>query len=1634
MARSGVRSAALVSIFGIALVLAGSSPASTGTLQTFSKAFDPATIGPGSGSTLRFDIVNLSTAPETELAFTDVLPAGVVLATPSNPVNGCGGVLSAPDGGDTITLSDGVVSGSSTCTVAVNVTSSTPGLHTNVSGDLTTSSGSSGNAIADLNVVTDRPGFSKSFAPASIGFGARSTLTFTIDNTLNASIASSLTFTDDLPPGMSVADPALAATTCGGGAVTADPGTTLVSYGPQFPGDATVAPGVACAVSVDVVGAAVGTLANVSGVLTTANGLQTVSSGFATDALEVTSGLVFATKEFTDDPVSPGATVTIEFTVSNNDRNFPATSIAFTDDLDATLAGLAAIGLPAADICGAGSTLSGTSVLTLTGGSLPPEGSCTFQATLQVPAAAATGVWPNATSAISAVVDGSPVTTGPASDSLVVSTAPLLTKSFLNDPVGAGQIATVEFTITNTSSTSPATDLAFDDNLSAFLSGTTIAVLPPAGFCGAGSTITSFQIAGQDHLVMAGGSLGAGASCVFQVDLQLPVGGPSGAFVNTTSQITGVVDGLPQLGSPATDTLTVVTAPRLSKSFTDDPVAPGGTATREFTIVHDPTAPTDATSISFSDDLGAVLTGLSAVGLPAADVCGAGSQLSGTTTLAFSGGNLAPGSTCSFGVTLQVPAAALPGAFLNITSDLVAVVAGATPTSPPAQDVLQISGLNFSKSFTDDPVIPGDTVTLEFSIDNTSATSVATDMTFSDDLGATLSGLVATGLPMTDICGAGSQLTGTNFLTFTGGNLAAGATCTFAVTLQVPAGAASNTYGNTTSNLAATINGANAILLPASDQLVVDDNLLDLTKEFTDDPVAPGDTATLEFTLANLDPVRSATGITFTDDLDAALSGMTAVTLPPDGFCGAGSQISGAALLTVTGANLAGGAACTFGVTVQVPPTVLLGTTAVNTTSFVSGLITALPVSGSPATDTLRIDAMDFSKAFDGPTGAGSTAVLSFTIDNLDAANGIAGLSFSDDLDAVVPGLAAVGLPLSDICGAGSLIAGTSFLTLTNGGLPPSGTCTVNVTVAVPAAAAPGTYANITSDLLAAGIPVGSPASANLIVEPPPAFSKTFTPALVLIGGTSSLQLAIDNTAATIAADNLDLTDTLPTGMVVATPPNASTTCTGGTLTAVAGSGSVSYAGGSVAAGAACTISVDVTALAAGNLVNTTGDLTSSLGNSGAATDTLGVAEGSFSLSKTFVTAPVLRGGSVVLEFTLTNTSATSPLTAIGFTDDLGAVVPGLAAAGLPATDICGAGSQLTGTSVLSFSGGSLAPQTSCTFSAAVVVPAGAPLGTFANTTSTVSAVANGLGVTAPAAVDDIEIAYLAFAKTFLGSALPGGTVDLEFAVSNPDPANGAAAISFTDDLDAVVPGMVAVGLPTPDVCGAGSQIAGASLLTLNGGNLAPGAPCVFTVTLQVPGGASGGSYLNTTSVLSAAVSGTPVSGDPGSEASDVLQIDDLEAPVFTKAFAPATISVGGVSTLTFSIDNTASGSDATGLDFTDTLPAGMVVANPANAGTTCTGGTLNATAGAGVIAYTGGTVAAGASCTVSADVEALSPGSLVNVSGDLTSSAGSSGSATGTLTVIDGATAIPVLDRRGLLLLAALMAAIGVLAVRCKR
>lgn len=1054
---------------------------------SFDKTFGPSTIGPGSVATLEFTITNGSSGVVRNLAFSDTLPAAVTIASPARAVSTCNGSLEAPSGGDTITFTGGSVGANLSCSLSVNVVSATAGTHTNVSAPLTSDLGSHGTATADLVVATDRPGFLKSFAPSSVLFGARSTMTLTIDNSANGTDATNMSFTDDLPAGMDIADPPNVVNTCGG-AITAPAGGGSVSLSGFFPNAATVAAGASCTIAVDVVGNSVGALDNVTGELnsTAPNVFTTRSSGKAGAVLTVTNDRILLDKTFVDDPAPPGGNVVMRLELRNLDRSATATDISFTDDLGGALAGLSAVDTPVADPCGAGSSLSGTGVLSFSGGSLAPAGICTFDVTLQVPAAASSGIYFSETSEVSADLGGRAIITAAASDLLVVSPVPRVTAEFIDDPVGGGGSVTLEYSLTNTSPTADAVELGFSNVLDAIFGGASS--LPANGFCGASSVLnftptTAFAPA---TISVSGASLAAGQSCTFSVVLEVSAGASAGFYTNTTSAVSGIVGGEKVMGDPATSVLEVTGGPRLSKEFIDDPVAPGAPVTLEFSLSHDEFAVADAQGIAFTDDLDAALGGLVAVGTPQADVCGAGSQISGAGVLSMTGGTLAPGETCTFSVTLEVPASAAPGTYTNTTSNVVSTVSGETAIGNPAQADLRIAGLTLDKTFVDDPALPGGTVSLRFTIENINPVEDATGILFFDDLDDVVPGLSATGLPAADVCGAGSSLSGSAFLSLQNGNLAAGTSCTFDVLLQVPSSTPDGEYSNVTTGFSGEFGGVRVFFDNAADNLLVQSNLLALTKTFIDDPVSPGDTVTLRFEVTNLAALETVTGIGFTDDLEAALSGLESISGVQADICGAGSEISGTSLLTFSGGTLAGAASCSFEVTLQVPSTTPLGGDGFNTTSPVTGEIAGIPVDGPPASDVLEIDSILFTKAFGGPAQVGSTVPLTFTIQNLDATEGVAGLKFVDDLSSMLPGTVAVGLPVGDVCGSGSLLesgAMGSSLSLGGGSLLPGGSCSFTVTVQVPGSASPGSYLNVTSDLTSNGLVLAAPAVDTLVIE-----------------------------------------------------------------------------------------------------------------------------------------------------------------------------------------------------------------------------------------------------------------------------------------------------------------------------------------------------------------------------------------------------------------------------------------------------------------------------------------------------------------------------------------------------------------------
>jgi len=127
----------------------------------------------------------------------------------------------------------------------------------------------------------------------------------------------------------------------------------------------------------------------------------------------------------------------------------------------------------------------------------------------------------------------------------------------------------------------------------------------------------------------------------------------------------------------------------------------------------------------------------------------------------------------------------------------------------------------------------------------------------------------------------------------------------------------------------------------------------------------------------------------------------------------------------------------------------------------------------------------------------------------------------------------------------------------------------------------------------------------------PPTISKSFGAPSVALNGTTTLTFQISNPNSDSSLSGIGFVDTLPAGQSVATPNGLAGTCGNGAITATAASGTVSLSGATLAAGAACTFTVNVTGTASGTQNNVTNAVTSAeAGNGNTASATLIVAVG----------------------------------------------------------------------------------------------------------------------------------------------------------------------------------------------------------------------------------------------------------------------------------------------------------------------------------------------------------------------------------------------------------------------------------------
>lgn len=772
-----------------------------------------------------------------------------------------------------------------------------------------------------------------------------------------------------------------------------------------------------------------------------------------------------------------------------------------------------------------------------------------------------------------------------------------------------------------------------------------------------------------------------------------------------------------------------------------------------------------------------------------------------------------------------------------------------------------------------------------------------------------------------------------------------------------------------------------------------------IAKAFAPGTVAQWQPSTLTFTLVNPNPTFALTGIAFTDNLPSNLvvAGVPGVTSSCGGTV---TALAGSGAISLSAGALSGGATCTIGVSVSSAVAGIYD----NTTGPVSATETGAGTTSNTATLVVATPPA-VTKAF----GAASiplngTTSLGFTINNPNSSTALTGVGFTDTLPAGL--VVATPNGLTGSCGGGAIaaVSGSTSASLTGATVAASGTCTFSINVQGTSSGVKNN--NVTVSSTEGG--TGNTSTASLTVATPPAITKAFGAPSIPLNGTTSLSFTISNPNAALGFTGLAFSDTFPAGMVVAATPNLTNTC-GGTATAVPGASSISLSAGTVAASATCSVSLNVEGTSAGVKVNNVFASSTEGGTGGTATASLTVGAPP-AITKAFGATSIPLNGTTSLLLTINNPNAGLAFSGVSFSDVFPA---GIAVAATPnLSNTCGGtATAVSGAGSVTLAAGTLAAGATCTVSLEIQ---GVGAGVQSNSV-TVSATEGGAGNTATASIT--VVAPPTLAQAFGPATIPlNATTTLTFDLGNPNAGTMLTGIGFTETL----PTGLAVASGTTGACGGTVTTTSPGTIALAGATLAPSGTCTLAVTVTgVVAGAQ-----NATSGNVASVEG----GFGGAANASVIV---MAPPTISKAFGSTIVPPGGTTTLIFTLANPAPNTlPITGLSFTDTFPAGMLVATPSGLAGSCDGGTITAAPGSGVVSLSGATLSAGGACTFTINVVITGHGVVTNTTGPVTSSeGGSGGSASASITV--GEVSVPTLAAAGLALFGMLVALLGLAAIR---
>ncbi len=1242
----------------IFLLGAGISLAGVAQPPAVELTLSPDEIGVGSSSELTITIDNSANPGDiNDLAFTLSLPEGVIFATPANPLSECDGKITVEGGGSFLQFTEGVVSDSGTCTIKVIVTRTQRGDHTLTVADFVSNAGESDPASATLSTPeTPILGFSKRFVPDLVPLGGRSTLIYTIENQ-GEEDAFHLSFNDLFPEGIAIATPPSISTTCEGISITAINGTQAIEVNPDDP--LPLPAGETCTLTLDVVGILPGVHNSISSNLTAVGviGGQPVSAGRAVARLEVIDPSsildVSFSKEFIDNPVAPGGTGTLEFSITNNSATDTLTNIRFTDDLEATLPGLIAAEIPTrggtlveatfgADDGGGGG--GGDPIITGAwdyldrienengtnlGYPIDESGNAWNSVAFDV-ATSTIGPWESEDAPLqTGGIDGFPG----APDLLFGIDAALNGENLITTYLFRN---TFEITAEQLGEAGWLIDYLIDDGAVIYINGTEIFRTPsmPAGavetttLSGLGDetatstgnlNLSGILVEGTNSIAVEVHQNTLGSSDVgFQLQL---TPAPQNPTDGDPFQVTGAWDYLDRienengtnLGYPidgsgnawnsvAFDVATSTIGPWESE---DAPIQTGGVdgfpgaPDLLFGIGAAPNGENLITTYLFRNTFEITAEQLDETGWLIDYLVDDGAVVYINETEVFRTPNMPAGAVETTTLAAVGNETGFSTGNLNLSGILVE---GANSIAVEVhQTALTSSDVGFQLQLA--PASQNSIVEFAYSDDTFNGT---VDPEFAEGSLDPTGGFGGGGLTVL----VGGQSGFFNQTPASSGgwsrffNLDDPATVTISLRYRLLFNGSheNDEFGQALLELDGTLFGNgpdNSLAQFTGDGNDGPDHDTGWQQATFNIPMAAGNHTILLGAYNNKSSTGDETTQVWFDDI---VIEVPEIAIEP---CGPGSSIAGTDLLSIAGGTLAPGQICSFSVQVSLPVDTPFGSY-LNVTSRLTAEVAGESKVALPAIDTLVVEPIPptITKSFNpGAIPVGGRSTVTYTIDNTASTLEAGDIAFTD----IFP--ESLTFDPSSVqtvnCGEGGTY---SFLPLTNtfetGGsavVPPGAICTISFDVI---ASSPGTYGSSTSELTTSlGSSPGASASLNVI--PPPIFTQVFTPDNFNAGQVGTLTYTIDNTASALDATNLSFANALPAGLVLSDSVNFFSSCVGGSVAAGPGSSSFSYSNGTVPAGASCILRVEVTSLEGGSFINTTGDLTSSLGNSGPSTDTV---------------------------------------------------------------------------------------------------------------------------------------------------------------------------------------------------------------------------------------------------------------------------------------------------------------------------------------------------------------------------------------------------------------------------------------------